>query len=48
MYLRPHHGLCLLNYRGHGYSDAFSVRMEETLRVLTEHPETLIIINEFI
>lgn len=40
--LRPHHGLCLLNYRGHGYSDAFSVRMEETLRILREHSETLI------
>lgn len=40
LYLRPHHGLCLLNYRGHGYSDAFSVRMEETLQILREHPET--------
>lgn len=40
LHLRPHHGLCLLNYRGHGYSDAFSVRMEEVLRTLAAHPQT--------
>lgn len=40
LYLRPHHGLCLLNYRGHGYSDEFSVRMEEMLRILREQPNT--------
>lgn len=42
LYLRPHHGLCILNYRGHGYSDAFSVRMEETTQILREHPGTRI------
>lgn len=40
--LRPHHGLCLQNFRGHGYSDAFSVHMQETAELLLKHPETKI------
>lgn len=40
LHLRPHHGMCILNYRGHGYSDAFSRHMDATVRHLMEHPET--------
>lgn len=44
--LRPHHGMCILNFRGHGYSDAFSVHMAETVAMLQEHPETEIVIAD--
>lgn len=44
--LRPHHGLCILNFRGHGYSDAFSVHMEEIVRELSDNPETKIVLTE--
>ncbi len=33
--LRPHHGMCLAYYKGHGYSPAFCRRMEEMLTALT-------------
>lgn len=46
LHLRPHHGMCILNYRGHGYSDAFSVHMTETVQHLHEHPETEIVIAD--
>lgn len=44
--LRPHHGMCILNFRGHGYSDAFSVHMAETVAQLKAHPETEIEITD--
>ena len=43
--LRPHHGLCILNFRGHGYSDAFSVHMAETVQKLKENPQTKIVLT---
>ena len=36
--LRPHHLMCIQNYRGHGYSEAFQRRMERILDVLRQSP----------
>lgn len=36
--LRPHHGMCMAYFVGHGYSDAFSAHMAALLEELT--PET--------
>lgn len=36
--LRPHHGMCMAYFAGHGYSDAFSAHMAALLEELT--PET--------
>ena len=36
--LRPHHLLCIQNYRGHGYSEAFQQRMKAILDVLRQSP----------
>lgn len=46
LHLRPHHGMCILNYRGHGYSDEFSMHMSATVRHLMEHPETEIVLED--
>ncbi len=40
--LRPHHGLCLLNFRGAGYSDDFSRNMAAMQKRLQENPETAV------
>ena len=32
--LRPHHFLCIQNYRGHGYSPAFDEKMESVIAAL--------------
>ena len=45
LFLRPHHGLCILNFRGHGYSDAFSVHMAETVQKLRDNPKTKIVLT---
>ena len=45
LFLRPHHGLCILNFRGHGYSDAFSVHMAETVQKLKENPQTKVVLT---
>ena len=40
--LRPHHGMCLAYFTGHGYSGAFSAHMAATLAALTpERPVRL-------
>lgn len=40
--LRPHHGMCLTYFTGHGYSGAFSAHMAATLAALTpERPVRL-------
>ena len=31
--LRPHHGMCLAYFKGAGYSDGFSVHMQEMLDI---------------
>jgi hypothetical protein len=38
IHLRPHHLMCIQNYRGHGYSEAFQQRMETILDVLRQRP----------
>lgn len=44
--LRPHHGLCLLNFRGKGYSDEFSRNMGRMQEYLTGNPKTMVRITE--
>ena len=44
--LRPHHLLCIQKYSGHGYDEAFTARMDETVRLLKAGPETKITITE--
>lgn len=44
--LRGHHLLCLLGYRGKGYSESFCVNMTEIYERLRLHPETEIVIVE--
>lgn len=40
--LRGHHILCLLGYRGMGYSDDYVVNMTKVHTILREEPDTLI------
>lgn len=40
--LRGHHILCLLGYRGMGYSDNYVVNMTKVHTILREQPDTLI------
>lgn len=37
--LRPHHLLCIQNYIGKGYSDAFTAHMEEVIGMLGKDPQ---------
>lgn len=46
IYLRPHHGVCLLNFRGKGYSDGFSQNMSAMQTRLRAHPEVKICITK--
>lgn len=46
MYLRPHHGLCLLNFVGEGYNGEFTNNMSRTAALLKAYPETQIEIAE--
>ena len=45
IHLRPHHGVCLLNFRGKGYSDEFSRNMAAMQARLMADPETEICIT---
>lgn len=44
--LRGHHLLCLLGFRGMGYSPDFTANMADVYSLLREHPETEITIVE--
>lgn len=46
VHLRPHHGLCLLNFRGKGYSDDFSRNMAGMQEKLEKNPGTLVCITK--
>lgn len=46
IHLRPHHGVCLLNFRGKGYSDGFSQNMAAMQTRLEAAPETEICITK--
>jgi uncharacterized protein len=40
--LRGHHFLCMLTYKGHGYTPAFVARMDETMaEIASGHPVVL-------
>ena len=45
IHLRPHHGVCLLNFRGRGYSDEFSQNMATMQARLMAAPESEICIT---
>lgn len=40
--LRPHHGMCLAYFVGHGYSGGFSAHMARLLGKLEREPDTLV------
>ncbi len=40
--LRGHHLLCLLGYRGMGYSEQFTANMTEVYNTLRQNPDTYI------
>lgn len=44
MKLRPHHALCIQKFSGHGYDEAFTRHMTETVRRLRERPGTQVTI----
>lgn len=46
IHLRPHHGICLLNFIGKGYSDDFSLNMSRMQQRLMENPKLLITITK--
>lgn len=46
IHLRPHHGLCLQNFRGNGYSDEFSANMTQMKEYLAAHPDLRIQITK--
>lgn len=46
IHLRPHHGLCLLNFRGDGYSDEFSTNMAAMQKRLFENPQEMVTITK--
>ncbi len=46
MILRAHHLLCILGFRGHGYSDAFTDNMSRIVERLHALPQTAIEIAE--
>lgn len=37
--LRPHHGLCMANFVGRGYDEAFTQNMQAVLRALCKAPD---------
>lgn len=44
--LRGHHLLCLLGYRGMGYSEEFAANMTQIYEQLRNQPQTIILITE--
>lgn len=44
--LRAHHALCRLFYSGHGYSPAFSERMEGLIALTARDPETPFVLTD--
>ena len=38
--LRPHHGLCILSFEGHGYDEDFTAHMQEVVQGLRGDSET--------
>ena len=46
VHLRPHHGLCLLNFRGAGYSDGFSRNMAAMQKRVFDNQEITVCVTE--
>ena len=40
--LRPHHGMCLAFFKGHGYSSGFSRHMQEMLEIFETDPAIIL------
>lgn len=40
--LRPHHGMCIGQFKGYGYSEDFVRNMTAVVNMLFENPETLV------
>ncbi len=38
-HLRPHHGLCLQYFRGHGYNQEFINNMQKIIAILKQNPD---------
>ena len=43
IFLRPHHGMCMAYFVGHGYSDGFTAHMGALIERLT--PETMVMLT---
>ncbi len=43
--LRPHHGMCLLNFEGRGYSPEFTEKMTAVSELLRREPETAVSVS---
>ena len=46
LHLRPHHLLCIQNYRGHGYSADFHQKMEEVIAALKSPLGAAVLLTE--
>lgn len=44
--LRPHHLLCVQNFRGHGYNEAFTRKMQSVVTALRDCPDRQVLITE--
>lgn len=40
--LRAHHGMCIANFRGEGYDNAFTANMTRLVKTLRENPQTIV------
>lgn len=44
IHLRPHHGLCIPNFVGRGYDEAFTQNMTALIAHLTAHPAQKVVL----
>lgn len=43
--LRPHHGLCIRHFVGHGYSNEFTTNMRQVIELLNGNPQQEILLQ---
>ncbi len=46
VHLRPHHGLCMLNFTGHGYDEQFTEAMTDLTERLKRSPDTFLTLTD--